>query len=130
MSTLYGTSGIANAASQTSSTKPDTSVHTGGLSTGAKAGIGVGVGVAGLIIAALALKVLYDRRRLYKPDHAVGDGRAGSMSNIHHPVRPVEHGELASDGAVRHELPCQDLPSELHGDTVDNQPWELSLNRH
>jgi hypothetical protein len=90
-------------------------VKSGGLSTAAKAGIGIGVPVGVLLVAAAVFFSLWGRMARSQ------DGGAGVEAHPEGQGTIVEEGALGDtasphelDGRQRHELPAsQKLPAEL-----------------
>jgi hypothetical protein len=83
--------------------------HKGGLSTGAKAGIGVGVAFGAVAVICI-LTLLYFQRRRKQAD--------GNISQINNPVERVE-----ADSHNPQELPGQHHQAEL---PIDRQTHELA----
>ncbi|OQD61090.1 hypothetical protein PENPOL_c018G00220 [Penicillium polonicum] len=90
---------------------PDTGTETSGLSTGARIGVGVGVGAAGLIIIA-ALAFWLFRRRQNKGQKSLPDTSSLGGS---HPEASELGGSTQFGANSSYQLPGHATPSELGG---------------
>ena len=112
----------------TASAVPAPDNSSGGLSTGAQAGIGVGVSIAGLLAIAAAVFFIRSRRGRGSPDGPMAT--MGPYSNQGEKTGPnIDAGKVHQSQPLMSELGTTDEarsagPSELAGSSVPSGPTE------